>query len=365
METEKIQEKIQEIEEELKTIPYHKGTEHHIGKLKASLAKLRNEIIEKKTKGGGKGEGFAIRKEGDATVVLVGFPSVGKSTILNELTNAESKVASYPFTTLSVIPGMLDFQGAKIQVLDVPGLIQGAAMGKGRGKEVLSVVRGADLLFIIASAQEPNTFEIMENELYLAGVRLNEKKPQVIIEKRLRGGLEISAPQKSISLQTIKTLAQEFGILNAKISFRDKLSADQLIDAFMGTRVYVPTMKVISKIDLIPKDSLKKLQKTFPKDCLFISVPEGIGTEELKKRIFEKLNFVRIYLRRELGAQPAKDPLICKKGVTIFEAASKISKNLASEIKGAKIKGPSASHPNQLVGLRHQLLDGDDIFFIK
>jgi len=364
MEAEKIQQTIKEIEEEIKSLPYHKGTEHHIGKLKAKLAKLR-KALSLKTSASRGGKGFAIKKEGDGTVVLVGFPSVGKSTLLNKLTKARSKVADYPFTTLKVVPGMLYFQGAKIQVLDVPGLIKGAAMGKGRGKEVLSVARVADLLVLIAPAQKPKTLKIIEKELYLAGVRLDEKKPEVVIEKRTRGGLEISGKTQSISKKTIKTLAQEFGILNAKISFKSKITQDQLIDVFLGNRVYVPSIKVLSKIDLLSKKSLKKLSKEIGKDCLLISAKEDIGLEELKKKIFEKLSLVRVYLRKDLKGKSEKEPLICKKGVTVLEAARKISEDLAKELKGAKIKGPSAAHNNQLVGTEHQLLDRDEVFFVK
>jgi ribosome-interacting GTPase 1 len=85
--------------------------------------------------GGGKaGEGFDVTKSGDARVGLIGFPSVGKSTLLTELTGTESIAAAYEFTTLTCIPGTLNYKGCRIQLLDLPGIIEGAKDGKGRGK---------------------------------------------------------------------------------------------------------------------------------------------------------------------------------------------------------------------------------------
>jgi len=89
-----------------------------MGLLKAKLAKLKRELIEgpggAKGGGGSAGEGFDVSKSGDARVGLIGFPSVGKSTLLCKLTGTFSKVAAYEFTTLTCIPGVVKYKGAKI-----------------------------------------------------------------------------------------------------------------------------------------------------------------------------------------------------------------------------------------------------------
>ncbi|GLJ50947.1 hypothetical protein SUGI_1085040 [Cryptomeria japonica] len=106
----------------------------------AKLAKLRREILAPPTKArGGAGEGFDVTKSGDARVGLVGFPSVGKSTLLNKLTGTFSEVASYEFTTLTCIPGVIRYRGTRIQ-----GLLKVQKMEKEEegGQEVLySIMR--------------------------------------------------------------------------------------------------------------------------------------------------------------------------------------------------------------------------------
>ena len=145
-----IPEKIKAIQDEMARTQINKATEHHLGLLKAKIAKLKREQEESVAKkGGAKTDGFDVRRTGDATVVFIGLPSVGKSTLLNKLTGAQSAVGAFQFTTLTVVPGMLEYRGARIQVLDLPGIIKGASTGKGLGKRILSVARSADLVLLI------------------------------------------------------------------------------------------------------------------------------------------------------------------------------------------------------------------------
>ena len=115
-----IAERIQEIEAEMAKTQKNKHTEYHLGRLKAQLAKLRRELLDPVKGSAQSGEGFAVQKFGDARVSLVGFPSVGKSSLLSLLTKTQSKIAEEEFTTLSCIPGNLKINDANIQLLDLP-----------------------------------------------------------------------------------------------------------------------------------------------------------------------------------------------------------------------------------------------------
>ena len=111
----------------------NKATEGHLGLLKAKLAKLRREQVDSVMRtGGSKGEGF----EGDARIGLIGFPSVGKSTLLTKLTDTYSEIQEREFITLTCIPGVIKYRGSKLQLLDLPGIIEGAKDGKGKGRQV-------------------------------------------------------------------------------------------------------------------------------------------------------------------------------------------------------------------------------------
>src|ERR671918_8111 len=196
-----IPEKIKEIQDQIHRTQINKATEFHIGLLKAKIARLKREMQDnvhgKTMHGGGENVGFDVRKAGDATVVLIGLPSVGKSTLLNSLTNAKSRVASYQFTTLTAVPGMMDYSGSKIQILDMPGIIEGAASGKGLGKRVLSVARSADLVLMILDVFQPQHIDLLKRELSEIGIKVDQNPPDILIEKTETGGISVNFQVKS------------------------------------------------------------------------------------------------------------------------------------------------------------------------
>lgn len=353
-----IQKRITEIEKEIRETPYHKGTEHHIGLLRARLAKLKDQLLESGVKKGGGGGGFAIKKHGAATVVLVGFPSVGKSTLLNALTNARSPTAEYAFTTVTVIPGMMKYKGASIQILDVPGLIEGAASGKGRGREVLSVIRAADLLLIIAEAGHEEHFNQMKLELHSNGVRINEDKPKVEIRKSSSGGLRInSSVKQDLDRRTIEDICKEFRITNAEVLIKEKVSMNRLIDSLSTNRVFVPALFVINKVDLARG---KKVQS----EALPISAKTGFGLNELKEAIWDKLQLVRIFLKKPGRDVDYDEPIIMHRGNTLQDTLAKLGPEAAEGKKEAKIWGKGARFPGQTVSLSTHVQDAMEVMFI-
>ncbi len=350
---------IEEIKKEIRETPYHKGTEHHIGKLRARLARIEDRIYEAGSKsGGGGGGGYAVKKTGDASVVLVGPPSAGKSTLLNKLTNAESKVAAYAFTTTSVIPGMMLYKDAYIQIFDIPGLIEGASKGKGRGKEVLSVARNSDLLIIISDIQRIDYINKMVSELEGAGIRINKVKPNVLIAKKPEGGITIHSNLKQdLSQETIKEIAAEMGIKNADISIKERVTIDSLIDVFSTSRVYIPGLFVVNKIDMIPKNT-----KINP-ELLLISAEKDINLDSLRQEIWKKLKLLSVYLVGPDQEPNFESPIIMREGDSLSDVATKLGTNF-SEKRLAKIWGESAHFPGQEVPTTIKVKDKMQVRFL-
>lgn len=356
-----LHEKIREMEAAMSAAKYNKSSEHWFGLMKSQIAKLR-EKIEKKAAGKGGGEGWFVKKTGNATVILVGFPSVGKSTLLNALCGTKSKVAAYEFTTLDCIPGTLNYNNAKIQILDVPGVISGAAYGKGRGKEVLAMARNADLVLFVIDALHPEHFAALQKEVYDVGIRVNQIKPDVKIVKKVRGGISLNSTVKlsKVSAETLTAILHEFKMMSADVVIRSDIDIDQFIDCIEGNRKYVPAIVCVNKADLIDDRQRRHLPELLP-NPIFVSAEKRDGIDELKENIFNTLNFVRVFLK-EVNKKPDLDePMILTRPATIKAVCEHIHRDFVRKFKFSRVWGKGAKFPGQMFRNVDKVLEDGDI----
>jgi len=362
-----VPEKIQAIKDEMAKTQINKATEHHVGLLKAKLAKLKREEEERKSRGSGSSIGFDVKRTGDATVVFIGLPSVGKSTLLNRLTGAKSAVGAFQFTTTTVVPGMMEYRGAKIQVLDLPGIIKGASTGKGLGKRVLSVAKSADLVLIILDVFQPYHEEVIRTELGNIGIRLDQKPPNIVIEKTGDGGLAVSqqVPMTKMSVSLLKDILRVYGINNARVLIREDIDSEQLIDYVSGNKFYVESLTVMNKIDLVNQGFLNELQEKVKSKIIPISADADVNIVALRDAIYEYLDFIRIYMRPKGGETDYKEPLIVRRNSTVLDVCNKLHRDLKKEFRYALVWGKSVKFGGQRAGLGHTLEDEDVLTIVK
>lgn len=358
--------KLKELREEYAKTKHNKATNKHLGILRRKIANIKKDMVKKK---GGRGTGFAVKKSGDATAVLVGFPNAGKSSLLMAITNAESRIAAYAFTTLEVIPGTMTYQGAQIQILDVPGLIEGASEGKGSGTKVASVIRVADLLLIMLDVNKPEGLYKLLDELYGLDIRINKTRPKIAIEQKATGGLEIEKMNhKAPTKREVAEILNQYGIYNGKVLFHQDADIEDVMEVMDPSMVYVKAIIILNKIDSVEPSYAQGIKKEIENStgCKVISISASQKTnlEELKPKIFNELDLIRIYLKPKDGEPDFEKPLIMKKGATVYDVAKDLHSKVAKSLRYAYISGKSAKFTNQRLGREHVLADGDCVTLI-
>ena len=366
-----ILERIKEIEHEMARTQKNKATEYHLGQLKAKLAKLRTQLLEPAGKSSGGGDGFEVVKYGNARVALIGFPSVGKSTLLTQLTGTESEAAAYEFTTLTCIPGVIHYNGAKIQLLDLPGIIEGASEGKGRGRQVIAVSKTADLIMMVLDASKDNVLrhrEILTAELEAVGLRLNQKPPDVYFKKKKTGGLTFTAVVKLTHLdeKLVYQILHEYKIHNAELLIREDITVDQLIDVLEGNRKYVRCLYVYNKIDMLSIEEVDEMARR--PETAVISCHMELGLTQLMERMWEEMALVRVYTKPPKGRPDFEEPVILsaeRGGVSVSNFCKQVHAALLRTFAYANVWGSSAKHAPQRVGREHMLQDEDVVMIVR
>lgn len=269
------------------------------GELRKWILSLIDQTkLQSKTKNS---EAFAVAKEGAAQIVLVGPPNAGKSSLLRALTGRQVDIGDYPFTTLRPIPGILKVEGALIQLVDLPGLIEGAVDGKGGGRALLSCVRSADAIIYVVPATEQ--------------------------------GLQDA-------LQIIEEVETDAGIS-------------------------LPSAIIVNKCDLTGSAAIVEELHTLTagRPVGACSVASGQGLADLPALIWDLAGLMRVYPSRR-GASKAEEPVVLPPGGTVEDFVRTLHGDWVARFRQARVIGPSARFSGMSVGLNHVLMDGDVVELI-
>lgn len=256
----------------------------------------------------------------------------------------------------------------KIQMLDLPGIIEGAASGKGRGREVIAVARSADLiLMVLDAAREVNNQHrnILTAELEMMGIRLNRNPPDIYYRRKATGGIKFNATCQLTQLgdhpqETVTRILGGYRIHNAEVLFREDASVDDLIDVIEGNRKYVRCLYVYNKIDTLSIEEVDSIARL--PDAVVISVHMDLNLDSLLQRMWDYMGLIRIYTKRRGQAPDLNEPIVLSKarhGYTIEAACSSISREFMPIFNFALVWGKSARFNPQRVGLSHVLQDED------
>ena len=308
------EEKVEILKEMLALIPKHKGTDKLRASLRSNLSKLKKEE-QKSRKKGKRVDEHQIRKEGAAQVVMIGAPNVGKSKILDAMTNATPEVASYPFTTQKPIVGMMPFENIYIQLVDTPPV-----MGDSIQAYILDIVRNTDFVLIVVSLDDDDALEQIEtirSNLENAHITLVRQEPEVYEDE------------------------EEF------------------------IRIFKKTMILCNKNDVEDASQrLEVLQELYAEafSVMSISAEMGNGLDVLKKKIYQSLDIIRVYTKAPFKPPDKSEPIILSKLGTLLEAAENIHKDFAGQLKFARIWG-KGRYDGQPIGRDEPLQDEDIVEF--
>jgi small GTP-binding protein len=299
-----IPEKIAALEEMLAIMPKHKGTDHLRAKLRAKIAQL-SEVSEKKL--ATKRTSTVIPREGAAQVAVIGLPNSGKSQLVAKITNASPPVADYPFTTHNATPGMMEFENIKIQLIDTPPLAPQSIEFW-----LPPLLRRADAFLIMVDLGAP--------EEQMSAIIKQLEKMRIVI------GSEAKEDSESI-------------IWHKKaLIIGNKLDLDNAQTSYAALA--------------------KRYGGQFP--LVAISAREGAGLEELKLKLYQLLDIIRVYTKAP-GKKPVfTDPVVLPRGSTLEDAAAAVHKDFLKRLKYARLWG-SGKHDGIMVKRDHIMQDGDII----
>ena len=280
------EERIEALDEMLKEAPKHKSSENLLANLRTRLKKLQEKVI--KSKKIGKGSKAGIKKS-DMQAVIIGKTNSGKSSLLNQLTNASPEINKYQYTTKEPIIGMMNYATVQIQVIENPA---------------------------------------MDSDMYDRGLTNSADTLIIIVTK----------------VEEIKEIQEKITNKNAK----------QII--------------AFNKVDFLDQEKKRKLDATLRSkkyNYILISTKTQEGIEDLKGKIFQSFENIRIYTKEpgKSVEEKREKPVILMPGATVRDVAEKILHGFSKQVKETRIWGPSSKFAGQSVGMNHKLRDMDIVEF--
>ncbi len=298
------EEKILALEEMLRLIPKHKGTEHLQADLKKKLSKLKDAPAQK---GGGKRvDLFHVPKGGAGQVVLIGLPNSGKSSLVGALSKAKVQIADFPFATNAPVPGMAKHEDVPIQLVDMPPITAEFV-----APNQVGTYRNCDMIGVIIDL----TADI-------------EEQWEVCIDYLESKGL---------------------------ITKENQLTRDE-----HGNSRTKPFFCLGTKVDEAGEGLLDLLAETTDYQCRFmeISTTTGHNLDEFMAKLFTWLDVIRVYAKPPGKPVDKSDPFTFPRGSNVQDLAHLIHRELAEKLKTARIWGTGV-HDGQHVQLHHELHDKD------
>lgn len=297
--------KLEALEEMLRVVPKHKGTDGLQADLKARIAKLRKQPAAKVGK-----SSFThmVPREGAGQVVLVGPPNSGKSALVAALTRATPDVGEYPFTTRDATPGMMRFENVAIQLVDLPPL-----SAQHVEPWVFDLVRTADLCWLVVDGRW--AIEGVEGTLGLLGAR----------------GIGLRAEGEALPVRDLERVARRALLVVTGVDRPEAAASIDTVDELLEHR-WRP---------------------------IAVSAVTREGLDRLPRRTFDALGIIRV--RTKPPGKPLDDsatPFTLPRGGTVAELAQRIHKDLLGAMKFARVWG-SGAFDGQTVHRDHVLADGD------
>lgn len=360
------EEKIAALELMRSTAPSHKGAEKLRTDISKRLAKMKEkQELERMKRGGSKT--MTVKKDGASQVVLIGLPNSGKSTLLKAITNANPIIAPYEFTTIEPEIGIMDYRGAKIQVVEIPALIEGSINGKARGKEKLGIIRNADFIIftLIGSFTEiKKHLDILTNEVELSGIKINKQKPAIFIKKTGIKGVDVIGKQYlKADLEKVTALMQSYGYNNVILELQENADLQKIKDAIDNSLSYKKAVAFWLYGESFQKSFSKNQNDslgTFTyKNILVISIDPDNQTN-IKDIIYKELDLIIVYTRKPGEKEEDNIPVVLQKGSTIGKLCDMLHKDFVEKFNYARVWG-SARFPGQVVSKDFKLKENDVI----